>query len=440
MGATLRNARFLRGAEPRFWHPDTARRLAADPETSDRIPSGARRWIVAAWLIALGLAALVIGVHDAGTGDDIAVTIVGTLLLLGGLVLVVGGIALVSTEAMLGRSFAAIGCVLGVVLGVMLAATQLTNDRASPMVLAWAAIAIVSVLALRLLRQDLSKVQRADVWRGLKVVTSVVTIGVLVSAAQFWYGSIYLPAAAPPSLSLSTRLEPAGELGGQVALRGSVTIENTSGTRVNTLASLVQAYGIKVSAESPASDDFWSELSDASAPPQAARPGEPTSDATASLPAQRFANEDARTVLYASKLLSEGTYFEPGEAITVPFTLYVPKRGFDAVRAYVSIAFARTALKLDSTRSRTEAGRNGADITSTPVAEAGWLRDLTRSNRYLRVRRTIDADENGVDVIVSFSPSLHKDGSSSFDRRMKRFYGYSTANAAFELPEWEASR
>ena len=427
----MKSARFFRTTEPRFWHPDGATGRTVAPEGAEPHRSELYRWLVAGWLVALGGAALVIGGHDALRGDEIAVTIIGTLLALAGLVIASGGLLLAGTRAIAGPAVAAVGCVLGVVLGVMLALTQVTNDRAGPGLLGWIAISIASAFALWLLRHELSRSQRAGMWSGLKVLASFVTVGVLLSAAQFWYGSIYVPSTAPPSLTMTMRLEPAGELGDRVALRGSVTVANTSGTRVNTLASLVEAYGVGVSAQHLASEDFWPQLSDASAPPQ--HGGALGGDATT---AERYSNEYATTVVYARKLLAEGTYFQPGETITVPVTVYLPAHRFDAVRAYASIAFARATLRLDLDRAQMRSGSEGVVVTSTPVQEDGWLRNLTRSDRYLRIRRTIDADAAGVDFDISFSPFRDRPGPTRFDERMQRFYGYSTANASFELSEW----
>jgi hypothetical protein len=377
--------------------------------------------VLAAWLLVLGSASFVVGIHDAGVGDEISVRLVGTLVLLGALVLIGGGIGLLVNSPR-GQLLATVACLLGVALGVMLTLSQLASDgwdgnRA--MLFAWVAIALASGLGVFVLRGLLP-----GAWRELRVVASLVGVGVVISVAQFWYGSIYLPASAPPSLTLSVTLEPVRTTSTRLTLRGTVTIKNTSSTRVNTLASFVAVRDGTIDPDRDPSADFSTALLDT-----AKKEGVPGGGEVARM----YSGDPSEALVQFSKLFPEETYFESGETVTVPLTVFVQRHRFQVVTADVDVSFARASLKLDSEHSHPDA--TGL-ITSTPILPGGWIRDLTRSDRY--VHTTWTAEPSGIAVEVAFSPSRNppepKTFDKAFDERLQRFYGYSTANGAFQLP------
>jgi hypothetical protein len=377
-------------------------------------PSRAVARLLSVWLFVLGLAACVVGVHDAGRGDEIAVRLIGTLVALAGLVVIAGGIGLLGRSPR-GRSLGSVGCLVGVALGVMLTVSQLANDRFNAIVFVWIAIAVASGVGAVLLRRDLP-----TAWRDFPILKSVVSLGVLTSAVQFWYGSIYLPASAPPSLTLSVSLEPVRTTAAHITLHGTATIKNTSGTRVNTISSFVRVRDSAIDPDAHPSTDFATALREAAEDPG----GGPA--------AREFSEETSVVFVHFSKLLPEGTYFEDGETVTVPFTVFVARRRFHVVTADVDVLFARASLKLDAGRARRDV--NGATIvTATPIASGGWIRDLTRSDRYVRSTWSVDPNRS-IGVDVAFTPYANRAGPKRFDARLQRFYGYATANGSFQLP------
>ena len=385
------------------------------PAAAALSPTHAR--LLSAWLFLLGLAACVVGIHDAGRGDEIAVRLVGTLVALAGLVLIAGGLGLLGKSPR-GRSLGSLACLVGVALGVMMTVSQLANDRLQPILLGWIAIAAVSAVGAIVLRRDLP-----TAWRDFPILKSVVTLGVLTSAVQFWYGSIYLPASAPPSLTLSVSLEPISTTSARVTLRGTATIKNTSGTRVNTISSFVLVRDGAIDPDARPSTDFGAALRATAEDPGAAGGG----------PAAReFSEESSVVFVHFSKLFPEGTYFEDGESVTVPFTVFVARRRFHVVTADVDVLFARASLKLDADHAR-RVVKGATIVTTTPIVSGGWIRDLTRSDRYVRSTWTVDPNSS-VGVDVAFSPYPDRAGSTAFDRRLQGFYGYSTANGSFQLP------
>jgi hypothetical protein len=377
-------------------------------------PSRALARLLSAWLFVLGVAACVVGVHDAGRGDEIAVRLIGTLVALAGLVVIAGGFGLLGKSPR-GRSLGSVACLVGVALGVMLTVSQLANDRFNAIVFVWIAIALASGIGAVLLRRDLP-----TAWRDFPILKSVVSLGVLTSAVQFWYGSIYLPASAPPSLTLSVSLEPVRTTAAHVTLHGTATIKNTSGTRVNTISSFVRVRDSAIDPDGPPPTDFATALREAAEDPG----GGPA--------AREFSEETSVVFVHFSKLLPEGTYFEDGETVTVPFTVFVARQRFHVVTADVDVLFARASLKLDADRARRDV-KGATIVTATPIASGGWIRDLTRSDRYVRSTWSVDPNRS-IGVDVAFSPHANRAGPKRFDARLQRFYGYSTANGSFQLP------
>jgi hypothetical protein len=365
----------------------------------------------------LALAACVVGAHDAGWGDEIGVRLVGTLVALAGLILIAGAVGL-THNSQRGRSLGSVACLVGVALGAMLTVSQLANDRPNAMLVIWIAIALATGVGAIALRRDLP-----TAWREFPILKSVVTVGVVTSAAQFWYGSIYVPASAPPSLTIAVSLEPVGAESKRVTLRGSATIKNTSGTRVNTISSFVLVRDSAIDVHDQPSTGFAKALRGAAEDPGQAGGGPA---------AQAFSEESSAEFVHFSKLFPEETYFENGETVTVPFTLIVPRRRSHVVTADVDVLFARASLMLDGDHARRTV-KGTTIVTSTPISTGGWIRDLTRSDRYLRSTWTVDPEES-VGVDVAFSPYPDRGGSKGFDTRLQRFYGYSTANGSVQVP------
>jgi hypothetical protein len=380
------------------------------PDALGTSAAPARARVVSAGLSVLGLAACAVGGHDALLGDDISARLVGTLVALAGVILITGAIGL-AHNSQRGRSIGSVACLVGAGLGVMLGVGQLVNDRPSAMLFIWAAIAAGAAIGAFVLRHDLPSARRE-----LPLLKSVVSIGVVTSLAQFWYGSIYLPASAPPSLTLAVSLQPVATTANRVTLRGSTTIKNTSGTRVNTISSFVLVHDSAIDPSDRRSTDFPKALLEA---------------AGGGLAAEAFSRDTGPEIVHLSQLFPAGTFFETGETVTVPFTVFVPPRRFHVVTADVYVSFARASLKLDTGHAPTI---KGATITrSMPIREGGWIRDLTRSDRYVH-STWIVAPNRDFEVAISFSPDPDRAGPEGFDKRLREFYGYSAASGSVQVP------
>lgn len=393
--------------------------------TSDRAeapaPPGRRpaerglRWAAGAWLVALGLAAIAIGGHDLLVATEITVRLWGTLVAGAGAVLVAGALGL-HRDTGPGRALAMVAALLGVALGAMTFLAQVVSDEPDVRLILWAAIMGASIGSAWLIHAVTPDDERgAGVWSRLPVLKSVVSVGVLISLGQFWYTAIYVPTTAPANLTLEPKLTQAAE-GDHVLLQGSVTIRNTSGTRVNVLASHLDLAAGRTVLEKDGDPRFGDEV---------------TAGHTGEQPlANRYMDTPASTSVLHGSPVREGTYFEPGETITQTFLAWVPKDAYTLASVSVQLTIARArALALETAQptSRTSGGRT---VVLTAIPESGWLRSLTRGDRYLRV----EYDDRNLDAYpqVTLTPALDR-APADFDRRMWRLYGVSTVDASTEV-------
>jgi hypothetical protein len=385
------------------------------------------RRLTTTWLVGLGAAATVIGGHDAVAGTEINVRLWGALVLGAGIVLMSGGAGLRRRRPR-DRSLAAVAALLGAALGSITFLAQVVNDEPDERLALWTAIIVICLGAASAIRRLAPPAERRQgVWTQLPVLKSIVSVGLVVSLAQFWYSSIYIPTTAPASLSLESRIDRIEAKRDLLLVSGSVVVRNTSGTRVNVLASTLDVSGESIGAEERNDQQFREEV-------------DKVEEGVIEY-ANRYTGSDAQSNATHGRLVQDGFYFEPGETATVPFIVGLPPNRFDLVSVDAWVAMARgKVLALET--STPEAPVITDNVSLTPVPEAGWLRNLTRGERFVRVE--YDSDPRAPAVTVRFSGAGDATSDEEFDRRMKRFYGYSaaTANAVKALParRAEASR
>jgi len=369
-----------------------------------------------AWLGLLGLIATVIGGHDAVAGGEINVRLWGTLVLGAGILLLAGAVGLRHDRPQ-GRSLATLSAVLGMLLGAITFLAQVVNDEPDSRLLLWGAIVVLSgATAWTVWKLSPAEERNQGIWRQLPILKSVVSVGVAFSVAQFWYGSIYVPTTAPASLTVNASVEEIVPGKDRLTMRGSVVIRNTSSTRVNVLASLLEVSGEPVEPQTLSRKDFGDQIRDTYE----------NNDTTGS--ATRYAASSNATTLTRGRLLPDATYFEPDETLTVPFVAWAPPGEFALVNVDAVLAVARgRVLALETGKTRTTFGA-GRVVSHTAVPEAGWLRSLTRGDRWVRAEYTTDIDIPSVGVTFVSDPA--SDVAEDFDSRMKRFYGYALVQAS----------
>lgn len=377
------------------------------------------------WLALLGVAATFVGGHDLIAATDFATRMWGGFVFGAGAVLIAGANGL-RDDGPTGRALALVAALLGILCGAMMLIAQVMGDALDLRLAAWLAIAAASAGAARQIRTATPEDERkTTVWARLPMLKSVVSVGVIASLGQFWYTTVYVPTTAPANLTVEPALAQTVR-GDHVVLRGSVTIRNTSGTRVDVLASYFDigaraAHSISDNTAYPA--DLGTAL-DPDAPP-----------------AKRYMQSDPSQSVMHGPLVEQGTYLDPGETVTRSFVAWVPVARFDVAEmsAWMAIARAR-GLDLE-TESASAIQERDLTIVVTRIPSSGWLRSLTRGDRYVRVEYdnqalddpTLDDPARTQPPNVSFSPTLHR-ADRGFDARMWRLYGASEVLGHTEIP------
>ena len=231
-----------RAPDPAADGPAASAEAAGVPagEPPDHIPL---RGVVAALLGIMGVGAVVLGGHDTFAGGDVPVRLVGTIVLVAGIFFVVAAAALLA-DWREDRLLASMACVWGFLLATLILLSQLTNGEPSGTLAIWVAAMVLCATSFLMVRRSASAADRQRFIKALPAAGSVVSVGVLISLAQFYYTTIYLPASAPPSLNVTIKLEPAGRQGDRMVLHGEVTVTNISNTRATVLTSDVSVLGM----------------------------------------------------------------------------------------------------------------------------------------------------------------------------------------------------
>ncbi len=374
--------------------------------------------IATAWLASLGVAAMVVGGHDAVAGTAINLRLVGSLLLAGGVMLLIGAAGLWHRQPT-GLSLAMIAAVTGVAIGVMTFLTQVVNDDPDERLIAWALIIIGSAAAAVHVRSATSAAERAkSIMSRLPILKSAISVGLVFSVAQFWYANIYLPTAAPVSLTLDAKIDSVTPAGNDkhVVVKGSVVIENTSKAKVQVLASTIDVKATRLELAEFDDDEFTGNVNEANREKLTL--------------AERHVSEEEAEYVTHGRLVSERKFFEAGEKITVPFLTWVPKDSYNAVYVESWIASGRAnALGLEKAQPPAISNTaQGEAVYLTRLPNAGWLHVLTRGDRYLRV--AYDDDPN-YETEVDFANDGRPDPPDGFSDRLARFYGVAqTENSA----------
>lgn len=382
-----------------------------------------------AWLALLGTAAIVVGGHDSVAGTEITVRIFGCLILGAGVVLVAGAVGL-SRQTQRGRGVATVAALLGVALGVLTFLAQLVNDEPDRRLVLWGAIAVVSLGVAWIVHSVTPDEERTQgLWNQVPILKTVVSAGLLLSLGQFWYTSIYVPTTAPASVTIETRIEHKRE-GSRSILQGTVTVRNTSGTRVSVVGSILDVSAGKVADGGDIGNAQFAEQVR-----EAQQRGLGAASLMDSGMGRRYASLDLPTVVARGPLLLDGSYFDPNETVTVPFIAWVPSDGFDVATATVGLVVARArALALED--ATTVSSGDAEPVAVKEIPEAGWFRRLTRNDRFIQIAEDDGAEQPPVPR-VTFSTHRDRPSSESFDRRMWRLYGVNitSSSAVVTIPE-----
>ncbi|HEV2815437.1 MAG TPA: hypothetical protein VGW10_19425 [Solirubrobacteraceae bacterium] len=382
------------------------------------------RWAAVAWLVLLGAAAITVGGHDTAVGREIGVRLAGTATLAAGIVLMAGALGLYRNEAQ-GEALATVAALLGAALGFLMFVAQAVNDDPDSRLVLWGGILVLSVATWWFIRWQMTEAEsEKGIFTRLPVLKSTVALGLVVSLVQFWYSSIYLPTRAPVSVTMEPKFEaPKRMPDGRTVLRGTVTVKNTSSTRVIVVGSSLVISISDVPAKKPTEKGL--------------ERAEHAADA-GRIEAMRFFKIGEPATVARGRFVNDDFFFEPGDTFTRPFVAWVPESDRDLARVDVSVAIARPSVGevRDAADVDTERTEEGHTVITRPVPEDGWLKNLTRGDRFVTATYfQVSWDQDRFEPFdVAFDRTRSPEPPGDFSDRMRRFYGVGFVDASAVVP------
>ncbi len=219
------------------------------------------------------------------------------------------------------------------------------------------------------------------------------------------------------SVTVDAKLDPPERRGKQLVVHGTVTVKNTSSVRVNVLGSSLIVSGREVTQTARSEEEFERNARAADA---------------AGVEAANWYKSAPPEVVSRGRLVPDGFYFDAGETMTRPVIAWVPAppvRRFDAARVDVQLVIARATVgDAESVEHQRTAD---ATVVTRPIPEDGWLRSLTRGDRYVVTSYSDEPWAPNLEfqpVDVQFGRTRSPDVPDDFSKRMKRFYGVNFIN------------
>lgn len=361
-----------------LWAGAAARLGVEDSETRLKPAHRPRRLVTALVFALLALFACWVGVHDVLFAAEVPVRVSASLLIGAGVLLVIA-VAAILRWSRRAYELGILACFVGSMICLLMAGAQVLATNLNWLLAGWAALLVGCLFGVVYLRSAVPQQRRRLSVRQFPVLAPLISAGTLVSVGQFWYSAVYVPASAPPSLSLSVQLRKVGERtdtrGDRMLLAGAVTIKNTSGARVNTVSSVYRSLGIRFSPRTATASELTADLRrTVENLPSPTSPG---------FVARPFASEANPTVVQQGRLLPDGTYFEAGETESIPIAVLAPPSRFDVITLDVEIGVAREALHLADASSSRSSPQDEPPATVTAISDGSWLRSITRGQRWV---------------------------------------------------------
>jgi len=201
----------------------------------------------------------------------------------------------------------------------------------------------------------------------------------LIGLLQFWYTSTHAPRSTPPSVDIEVVLERGPTSNGFTAVRGIITVTNTSDSNVSLLGSFYRVTGYEVTFFDDEQPGFQTSIDQAEA-------------------VERFAGNQSSATIEISYPFIRGSSLEAGQHFINRRITYIPVGQFDLVEGYVKVyTAAGGSLRLDyDHETKTDATDSQTSrkelIYHRPIREPSWITDLTRFER-------------GAEAIYSYQPN-----------------------------------
>lgn len=347
------------------------------------------------------------------------------LLVLGGVVVYLGVILLAGHGGSAAVAF--LGCVSACIVAVILGFSTLASGSPQQVVagVALAVIACGALAAARLWKVRSLELSHLVAKGAPRAFAGVISVGTLIGFGQFWYQNVHLPNQARPAVNIAADLKRAGEYGKRrhaIAVR--FTIENPTDKTVTVLGSHFEVVGLRrrYSASLAASKERL--VADRDRP------------LGRSLPLDRL------KVLRTGEVLSPGWYLAPHEKATKGLAILAARsQRVVTVRAHVLIADPRLPPELLKEELYKPDWNAGVIRRSFAINERSIWREVTRGERHLL---TVEALHDGpvdwtclgsdrIQASIEVGPAPSRPSCGPRTEQLARFYGLAWNETAEEV-------
>jgi hypothetical protein len=396
-------------------------------------PAG--RWLrgpAAFVLLLTGGSGLVMGLANVANAASLADQIYGAAYVVAGVIATTGAVAALTPSAWLtarqtpvGAGFRSTPVAIGFLAGLYITATlALFSSAYSPdkmlLFIAFACICVVG-LGLLALRGDLGNIGFAGKAVGL-------SLGVVLSAAQLWYQSIYLPENTEVGLQIALALEPTKITAGRTHFAHlHLTVENRSSDAAVVLTSMVTITGVKY-VPSPGAGSLSNKATQSREVQEGTEANPPDGMDV------RYRAKAHHAVLAVDRVIDDGSKLVSDNAYSRNLLVAIPDSGYQELDATIQIDYARvTRLSLGSDRRlppRTERSCNH-DVRSVWSINQSPLRRFTRGREILITNWCADL---GSEHIYSFVSTPGQPLTEKVKLRNDRVYGNQAAKRVETFP------
>ena len=329
-----------------------------------------------AFLVTLGAAAIVVGLHDSAFASaGFGVTALSALLLVVGVVLLVAAYQLVRLTRGSNWSdgfrprckpIVLVAFLLTIVLGlyVFFAAIGTSGTQRIVVVVGALAIILAGLLGLRFFGRD-ARITHLRVEGAI----ALGVIGIVVGVGQFWFQNQYVPSHAGRAVALKVALSRAGEQNGYDIIRARVDSEDIGGRSVSVIGSAYTLTGSHVvrchrpTTAKAVQQAFGGFLVD----PQASRYMKDV-----------WEEKETQTVLVAGKFVGDGKRLDPNVPSGREFIFYVPRHRYQLLRFRAQLFAIPASVRISQRALPNYANFPGDNelYGFWQVVDDSWLHDL----------------------------------------------------------------
>jgi hypothetical protein len=394
-------------------------------------------------LIALGIFALVVGMHDVILRDEplrvtttgAVITVAGPLVLFAGVLLLIFVLNVSTIEVWSGRVILAACC------HVAIGAAYLIIDEALSLSVDWRIVTVAGVVGALAVAAFFFLEKITLVTLGKVGVFLLGLVGTAFGVFQFWYQQEYLPTHKPPALSLTAQVEPAGERAGagRELYKATITTKNTGTVKVIAFTGTYVLNGMTYGAvkKKPTEARIMAPLQADLADPYYSR-------------FLRHYVPNSFTPIAAGRLFAENRYFEPNDELSREYVVASPLCRYELLTLRANIVVARgELLRLEDKpvvpRTYFQSSKSEVGVFSVwHVKDDSWIHDLVDGKeRWIEIvqRHSANGSQNGYFdtgawLLTGAKPSIAKGVTKTIEQteRERHRLGLARTFADYELP------